>query len=113
MTSVPPPQPSINGGLYTGEPFLPGAPWGNVPVTPDSGFMIHYNLRSANPPPGAIYQYPGGSFRPGNNTPVMPGITKLANKPYTMYCINDNENEVISLNQNKNNSNKFGKYFYL
>lgn len=67
------PAPSLNGGLYTGEPFLKNAPWANVPVLPDASYMIHYNLRSANPPPGAIYHYPGGQ-RPGNNTTVMYGV---------------------------------------
>jgi len=67
------PKPSLNGGLYTGEPFQKGAPWGNVPVVPDTGYMIHYNLKSANPPPGAEYQYPTG-FRPGNNNPILPGV---------------------------------------
>lgn len=69
---VPPPAPTLNGGLYTGEPFARGAPWGNVPVTPDSGYMMFVALRSANPPPGAEFHVPGGGLRPGNNTPLLP-----------------------------------------
>lgn len=69
-----PPQPTINGGWYTGEPFPTSAPWRNFEVTPDVSFMIHRNLSSANPPPGAIFQYPG-SYRPGNNAQSMPGVT--------------------------------------
>lgn len=73
--SMPPPPPSLNGGLYTGEPFAKDAPWRNFPAIPDAGYLIHYNLRSANPPPDAIYQYPG-NVRPGNNYQTMPGVTK-------------------------------------
>lgn len=83
--SIPPPKPSHNGGLYTGEPFQPNAPWGNVPVVPDAGYMIHYNLRSANPPLEALYQYPGG-IRPGNNAQTMPGIIKH-NEKANIYAI--------------------------
>lgn len=69
------PEPSLNGGLYTGEPFQKGAPWANVPIVPDSGYMIHYGLQmGANPPPGAVYHYPGGGERPGNNHPMWPGV---------------------------------------
>lgn len=67
------PPPKLNGGLYSGEPFAKGAPWGNVPVVPDAGYMIHYNLRSANPPTEALYQYPGYD-RPGNNKANMIGV---------------------------------------
>ena len=67
---------SLNGGLYTGEPFKANAPWANVPVVPDAAYMIHYNLRSANPPPEALLHYPG-TVRPGNNEPVYDGITRL------------------------------------
>ena len=67
---------SLNGGLYTGESFKPNAPWGNVPVIPDASYMIHHNLRSANPPPEALFHYPG-TVRPGNNEPVYNGIKRL------------------------------------
>lgn len=70
---TPPPKPKLNGGLYTGEPFREGAPWGNVPVVADIDYMIHYNLRSANPPIQALYQYPG-TIRPGNNFQAMTGL---------------------------------------
>jgi len=108
---VPPPQPSLNGGLYTGQSFAPGAPWGVVPVVPDAGHMIHYNLRSADPPPGAIYQYPG-SIRPGNNFTPMYGIVKLPDKPFDMYCINEKEADILPV-PGKNNNNRFVKYSYL
>ena len=73
--SVPPPPPSLNGGLYTGEPFMENAPWRNFPAIPDAGYLIHHNLRSANPPPDALFQYPG-NVRPGNNWQSMPGVEK-------------------------------------
>lgn len=75
----------LNGGLYTGEPFAPNAPWANVPAIPDASFMIHHNLRSAKPPPEAIYQYPGHE-RPGNNSAKMPGIGN-SQDPYNMHLI--------------------------
>ena len=79
---VPPPKPLLNGGLYTGEPFVKGAPYANVPVVPDADYLTHYNLRSANPPIDALYQYPG-SIRPGNNYQTMPGIMHTKN-PYNL-----------------------------
>lgn len=63
---------ALNGGLYTGEPFQTGAPWANVPVIPSSDYMNHVNLRSANPPIQALFQFPGNT-RPGNNTQTNPG----------------------------------------
>jgi hypothetical protein len=78
---TPPPPPSHNGGLYTGEPFWPGAPWRNFPVTPDTSHYVHLNLRSATPPHQALYQYPSADHRPGNNFSPMPGIKALA-PPY-------------------------------
>lgn len=71
---VPPPNHSRNGGLYTGQEPPKDAPWRAIPVIPDVDYMIHENLRSANPPPGAVYQYPG-NIRPGNNFQTFPGLT--------------------------------------
>ena len=68
-----PPMPSHNGGWFTGKAYQADAPWRTFPVTPDVDSIIHHNLRSANPPPGATTQYPG-SFRPGNNAQGMPGV---------------------------------------
>lgn len=59
------PGPSVNGGLYTGAPFAPGAAWGNVAVTPDADTYTQ-NLQSANPPPGGMFI--PSSTRPGNNS---------------------------------------------
>lgn len=67
------PSPSPNGGLYTGEPFARGAPYGNVPIVPDAGYMIHTALATANPPPGADTQYAVG-LRPGNNRSILTGL---------------------------------------
>ena len=110
---VPPPEPSLNGGLYTGAPFVPSAPWGNIPVTPDAGYMTHYNLRTANPPPGAIYQYPG-SNRPGNSFTPMYGIERYKDARFNIYCTNDKENTMVSnlMDSNTNNA-RFTKYFYI
>lgn len=77
-----PPAP-LNGGLYTGEPFKKNAPYANIPVVPDEGYMTNYNLRSANPPLEALYQY--NNFRPGNNIFGTPGIEYVAN--HRMTCI--------------------------
>ena len=70
---VPPPGPTLNGGLYTGLPFASGAAWANVPVKPDAGFYQFGNLASVpSAPPAARYMVPGGGLRPGNNTPLLP-----------------------------------------
>jgi len=64
----------LNGGLYTGEPFAKGAPWANIPQVPDTDYMTHVALMSANPPADAMFQYPGYN-RAGNNSQKMPGVT--------------------------------------
>jgi hypothetical protein len=87
---APPPPPSLNGGLYTGQPFQKDAPWGNVPVTPDATPMIHDNLRRGNTPPfQAIYQYPG--TRQGNSKVHWKGLhryegTAINSGPFHIYC---------------------------
>lgn len=69
----PPPRPTLNGGLYTGTPFLPGAPWANVPEVPDAGYLTVVTLSTAHPPRCGQYQMlAGGGLRPGNNTPLLP-----------------------------------------
>jgi hypothetical protein len=89
---VPPPPRAHNGGLYTGEPFQKDAPWANVPVIPDVDYMTHVNLRSANPPPQALYQYQGNT-RPGNNYQANTGLTpyvdseRFDGKPYNFSCV--------------------------
>ncbi len=65
-----PPSPP-NGGLFSG-PVAKG-PYAAIPVPPSSTYYIHYNLRSANPPPGGIYQYIGHN-RSSNNYQPMPGV---------------------------------------
>lgn len=61
------PNPKINGGLYTGEPFYKNAPWRNFPNRPTAAYMTNVALRTANPPKLALYQLQAG-YRPGNNT---------------------------------------------
>lgn len=97
---LPPPPPQLNGGWYTGTPFPENAPWRNVVVTPDVSYMIHTNLLSANPPPGASQQYPT-SYRPGNNAPVMTG-TQSYGPSNDMMCIR--RDKIVT------NAPKFAKY---
>ena len=80
-TYIPPPPRALNGGLYTGEKFLEGAPWGNVPVVPDVDYMTNVNLRSANPPVQALFQYPG-NVRPGNNWQKNTGLEPAYNNNF-------------------------------
>ena len=83
---VPPPRPSLNGGLYTGEAFSRNAPYRNFPVKPDAVNMIKNNLSSANPPPGAQSQFPDG-FRPGNNMPFSNNISlKKYSNHHSIIC---------------------------
>jgi hypothetical protein len=64
---------ALNGGLYTGQPFMKGAPWANKPMRPETVNMIYNSLRSMHvPPEEAIYLFPGGGIRPGNNVPELP-----------------------------------------
>lgn len=102
--SVSVPEPKLNGGLFTGKPFTKGAPWANIPVTPDAGYMTNINLRSANPPAAALTQYPGNN-RPGNNMQTMPGIQVLDSK-YGLLC-----NKVQS--DYKEKIQQFTDYYYI
>jgi hypothetical protein len=101
-TSIPPP--SLNGGLYTGEPFATNAPWRNFPATPDAGYMVHVNLLAGgNLPPGeATYHLPGGGLRPGNNTPMMPmdmaGGRRVPG--LNMVCVPDASKRRVASNDN-------------
>ena len=65
------PDSAPNGGLYGG-PQSTG-PWANIPVIPSDTNLIHFNLRSAHPPPGATEQYIG-TDRLGNNYSPMIGV---------------------------------------
>ena len=60
-----------NGGIFGG-PQSTG-PWANIPVVPSDTNLVHFNLRSANPPPGATEQYVG-TDRLGNNYSPMIGV---------------------------------------
>lgn len=76
---LPPPKPSLNGGLFTGEPFEESGLHRNFPVKPDSVNYHINNLKSAKPPPGAMYQFPD-TIRPGNNLPdtVALGLSRYS-----------------------------------
>jgi hypothetical protein len=82
---APVPPPSLNGGLFTGEKFIAGAPWGNIPVSPETDVYIHTNLKSAHPPPGANVHYPHQT-RPGNNLQRMPGIGLYKKDTHFIQC---------------------------
>ena len=72
------PAPAKNGGLYGGEQS--NSPWMPIPVIPTSTNFME-NLRSANPPPGAMQQFVG-TVRLGNNYTSMPGVEwYVAKKP--------------------------------
>lgn len=68
-TSIPPPP--ANGGLYNAPQAVGGH--ASIPVVPTATNMTYYNLRSANPPPGAVHQF-AGTNRLGNNYLAMPGV---------------------------------------
>lgn len=70
------PGPSLNGGLYTGEPFEKGALHGNAAVTPEATYHLQTNLSKGNTPPlGAQYQYP--ATRMGNSYVEWKGLKRL------------------------------------
>ena len=75
-----------NGGLYGG-PQSTGA-WANIPVIPSDTNLIHFNLRSAHPPPGATEQYVSNN-RLGNNYAPMIGVYWYnPEETYAMYRMN-------------------------
>lgn len=89
LSPVPPP--ALNGGLFTGEKFMNGAPWANVQVRPTSAFMNNMTLRSANPPIQALFQLQAG-YRPGNNSDdSMPGVLAFTGDkkfgPFNFPCL--------------------------
>ena len=86
MDSSPIPPRSLNGGLYTGEPFAKDAGYANVPVLPCSAYWNYQNLRTALPPVQALFQIQS-QYRPGNNTdPLIPGV-ELMKDGLNAYCI--------------------------
>lgn len=62
---------AANGGLFA--PPQSTGPWANIPVIPSDTNLTHFNLRSANPPPGATEQYVS-TWRLGNNIAPMLNI---------------------------------------
>ena len=88
---VPPPGPSLNAGLYTGQPFQPDAPWRNYPVAPDAGYYNFTNLSTVPTAlPLAQHMVPGGGLRPGNNTPLLPQyLTNSRINPLNAICLPD------------------------
>ncbi len=106
-TYMKPPRPILNGGLYTGEPFSEGAPWANVPVSPDVAYLIHKNLSTSKPPKAATTQYPGG-IREGNNYQVMPGVRYI---PEYGILANDHPHGV-TCDGGEINKCRFSKYSY-
>ena len=87
---TPPPPPSLNGGLYSGEPFEKGAPWANVPMIPDATYMTHVALTYGNEvTPGSTVQYP--ATRPGNSYVDWVGLspyegTAINSGPHNIFC---------------------------
>ena len=86
------PKSAINGGLFGGEQAE--GPYASIPVIPTATNMIHNNLLSANPPPGANVQYIGTN-RSKNNYVAMPGVywysdTHPVNKgPYSIKVVEE------------------------
>jgi hypothetical protein len=70
-----------NGGLFSGPEPKPGSGYEAIKVPPTGTYYIHYNLRSANPPPGALEHY-CGTNRSSNNYLPMPNV----------YWLNDGSN---------------------
>ena len=67
---------SYNGAVTIGEPCK--GPHCAIPVTPTAAYMTNVNLRSANPPPGALTQF-ASTHRLGNNSDLNVGIGKYVN----------------------------------
>lgn len=67
---------SYNGAVTIGAPCK--GPHCSVPVPPTAAYMTNVNLRSANPPPGALTQF-ASTHRLGNNSDLNVGIGKYVN----------------------------------
>jgi hypothetical protein len=86
-SSVPPR--AVNGGLYTGAPAAPGAPWGNVPIVPEPHIMAKALVQYAGASERAAVMMPTYP-RPGNNPVQLDGYQPFDEKLYpTMMCIRD------------------------
>ncbi len=89
VSPIPMPDPSAH--LFTGQGFCENAPWRAYPVLPTAAYMTNVNLRSANPPPQALFQMHLG-LRPGNNTDTkMPGVVEFKGDenfgPFNFMCM--------------------------
>ena len=84
-----PPQPKLNGGLYTGEEFNKDSDYGNVKVIADVDYLMYENLKSAKGPDEGRFHYPG-STRPGNNVQLMPGLVEYSNH-HSIKCVSNKE----------------------
>lgn len=85
------PVPDKLGQLYTGQPFVKDAPWRTFDALPEAAWLNHINLRSANPPPQALFQMQVQD-RPGNSTGAqIPGITTFVGDkdfgPFNVFCM--------------------------
>lgn len=84
------PPPSLNGGLYTGEPFYQDAPYRNFPVSPDTNTYIEKNLKNGNDPPEhALHMLP--PTRRGNSYVDWSSLQKYEGTVqnwggFNMYC---------------------------
>jgi hypothetical protein len=74
----------VNGGLYTGEQAK--GPWGCYSVIPEAYIYTTENLKSANPPPGAMDTIPGGDTRVGNSVQLFPSHKKY-NGSLNLHCV--------------------------
>jgi hypothetical protein len=100
---IKPPQPKLNGGLYTGEPFYKNAPYGNIPIMPDNDTMMAY-LRNGNVSGKGPYEtgffYPS-NYRVGNNHQEMKGVSQYKDgldPRYAFQCIVENEENTFNSN---------------
>lgn len=84
-TSLIPPR-RVNGGLYTGQPALLNAPWGNIPIIPEAHIYVE-QLKHADPtpPPRATDTIPGGGTRIGNSVQTFPNHTPHSSMHHLQY----------------------------
>jgi hypothetical protein len=87
---MPPPEPSVCGGLFTGEDFPKDAPHRNFPLTPDTVVYLQQGLSIGNNvPEKAMYMLPptreGNSFVDWSSLQSYEG-TAINHGPYNTYC---------------------------
>lgn len=82
LTAIP--DPLLNYGLYTGAPINPD--WAAPPIRPTAEAHAENLIRHGTPVRAAL-SHLGGSIRPGNNEPDLPGYEQCIPGNPALLCL--------------------------